>query len=287
MQPQMMQPMMANSSLQNTTAKARNPNPSPAKIFVGGLPDMSTEELVEYFTNFGNVIDAIVMRTNTGRPRGFGFITFDDLAVREHVMSLQHTIMGKDVELRPADGKEASSPRSGGPVRGLGATGSAQRFSPYQPVMAVKMNGGGGMMRSQATPMQMQSQGSLQLNPVPAKILQPQMQQPQLMMQPQMMQPMMANSSLQNTTAKARNPNPSPAKIFVGGLPDMSTEELVEYFTAFGSVVDAIVMRTATGRPRGFGFVTFDDLAVREQVMSLQHTIMGKDVELRPADGKQ
>ena len=84
----------------------------------------------------------------------------------------------------------------------------------------------------------------------------------------------------------SHNPNPSPAKIFVGGLPDLATEELLAYFGTFGSVSDAVVMRDVRGKPRGFGFVTYDDSAVRERVMGMEHTLKGKAVSLKPADGR-
>ncbi|TFK64520.1 hypothetical protein BDN72DRAFT_846506 [Pluteus cervinus] len=48
-------------------------------------------------------------------------------------------------------------------------------------------------------------------------------------------------------------------KLFVGNLSWNTTDEtLLEAFSAFGDVVDSIVMRDReTGRARGFGFVTY------------------------------
>jgi len=48
------------------------------KIFVGGLPlHVNNESLKEFFSQFGTVVDAIVMMdTMQGRSRGFGFVTF-------------------------------------------------------------------------------------------------------------------------------------------------------------------------------------------------------------------
>jgi hypothetical protein len=50
-----------------------------------------------------------------------------------------------------------------------------------------------------------------------------------------------------------------PTKLFVGGLSwDTTTEDLRAAFSRFGVVVDAAVIPDrATGRSRGFGFVTF------------------------------
>lgn len=49
------------------------------KIFVGGIHfDATEEELAEYFSKFGKVKDTVIMKDRvTGKPRGFGFVTFE------------------------------------------------------------------------------------------------------------------------------------------------------------------------------------------------------------------
>ncbi|CAG8444149.1 3738_t:CDS:2 [Scutellospora calospora] len=61
------------------------------KIFVGGIaPEVTEEEFKEYFLQFGHVIDATLMvDRDTGRPRGFGFITFDSSEPVEKAMNRQ------------------------------------------------------------------------------------------------------------------------------------------------------------------------------------------------------
>ncbi len=51
-----------------------------------------------------------------------------------------------------------------------------------------------------------------------------------------------------------------PVKLFVGGLSwDTTTEDLTTAFARFGTVIDAtVILDRATGRSRGFGFVTFE-----------------------------
>lgn len=50
------------------------------KLFVGGLSwDTDTEGLRAAFAEYGNVSDAVVVQDReTGRSRGFGFVTFDN-----------------------------------------------------------------------------------------------------------------------------------------------------------------------------------------------------------------
>ena len=51
-----------------------------------------------FFGNFGTVLEAFVSYDrHTGRPRGFGFVVFDDPAVADKVVSLQHTIDRREV----------------------------------------------------------------------------------------------------------------------------------------------------------------------------------------------
>eukprot|EP00793_Prasinoderma_coloniale_P002272 PRCOL_00002780-RA len=50
------------------------------KIFVGGLSDVSDEDFKEYFSRFGNTTDVHQVRTADGRARGYGFVTYEDLA---------------------------------------------------------------------------------------------------------------------------------------------------------------------------------------------------------------
>ena len=91
--------------------------------------------------------------------------------------------------------------------------------------------------------------------------------------------------------ALSRDKAPGPTrseytKIFVGGLAaDVSEKDFGDYFSAFGTIIDAVVMVDRnTGSSRGFGFVTFEAEAAVQAVMGQQHQIMGKFVETKRAE---
>ncbi|GAB2285211.1 hypothetical protein Dimus_019662 [Dionaea muscipula] len=74
-------------------------------------------------------------------------------------------------------------------------------------------------------------------------------------------------------------------KLFIGGISwETNEDRLREYFSTFGDVVEAVIMKDrATGRARGFGFVVFADPAVAERVIKEKHNIDGRMVEAKKA----
>ena len=56
-------------------------------------------------------------------------------------------------------------------------------------------------------------------------------------------------------------------------------EGLSAYFEKFGKVKDAVIMTDpVTDKPRGFGFVTFEDPSIVESVCSQEHILDAKKV---------
>ncbi|KAJ7011976.1 uncharacterized protein [Populus alba] len=172
---------------------------SAGKLFVGGVSWETTEEtFTNYFSKYGEVMDSVIMTDrHSGRPRGFGFVTFADPAVADRVLEEDHVIDGRAVEVK------RTVPREDMEVKGVTRT----------------------------------------------------------------------------------------KKIFVGGIPPSLTEdELKEYFSVYGSIVDhQIMLDHKTGRSRGFGFVTFDSEDAVERIFSegRTHELGGKQVEIKKAEPKR
>nr|WPK95955.1 heterogeneous nuclear ribonucleoprotein at 98DE [Hydrometra stagnorum] len=84
------------------------------KLFVGGLSWETTQEsLQRYFARYGEVIDCVVMKNpETGRSRGFGFVTFSD---PENVgLVLQngpHNLDGRTIDPKPCNPRTLQKPK--------------------------------------------------------------------------------------------------------------------------------------------------------------------------------
>uniref|UniRef100_A0A1A9VKJ8 RRM domain-containing protein n=1 Tax=Glossina austeni TaxID=7395 RepID=A0A1A9VKJ8_GLOAU len=75
------------------------------KMFLGGLSTNSTEDsLREFFSQFGEVIDVIVMRDpTTKRSRGFGFITYKNATMVDKAQAARpHIVDGKSIDSKRA-----------------------------------------------------------------------------------------------------------------------------------------------------------------------------------------
>lgn len=85
------------------------------KLYVGGLSwDTNEQGLRQAFEQFGTVEDAAVITDReTGRSRGFGFVTFeDDEAAQEAIQRMDGTALdGRNIKVNEARERE---PRRGG-----------------------------------------------------------------------------------------------------------------------------------------------------------------------------
>ncbi|CAM8908595.1 unnamed protein product [Rhodiola kirilowii] len=74
------------------------------KLFIGGISwDTNEERMRDYFQNFGQVLEAVIMKDRTtGYARGFGFVVFADPTIAERVVMEKHIIDGRTVEAKKA-----------------------------------------------------------------------------------------------------------------------------------------------------------------------------------------
>uniref|UniRef100_A0A2K5EW31 DAZ-associated protein 1 n=1 Tax=Aotus nancymaae TaxID=37293 RepID=A0A2K5EW31_AOTNA len=96
----------------------RSDNSKSNKIFVGGIPHNCGEtELREYFKKFGVVTEVVMIYdAEKQRPRGFGFITFEDEQSVDQAVNMHfHDIMGKKVEVKRAEPRDSKSQPPGQP----------------------------------------------------------------------------------------------------------------------------------------------------------------------------
>jgi len=77
------------------------------KIFVGGIPmSLTNTDFRKYFEMFGKVLETQIMTDReSGRSRGFGFVTFEKENIAAEVLMMTHTIQGKPVEVKQAEPK--------------------------------------------------------------------------------------------------------------------------------------------------------------------------------------
>jgi RNA recognition motif-containing protein len=95
------------------------------KVFVGNLSfDVTRDELIQAFSAAGKVVDAKVPTDReTGRPRGFAFVEFEDDDAAQKSISLMN---GKDLKGRPLRVNEAENRPPRPPGMG-GAPGGGYR----------------------------------------------------------------------------------------------------------------------------------------------------------------
>ncbi|KAI8333069.1 hypothetical protein BC941DRAFT_435009 [Chlamydoabsidia padenii] len=128
------------------------------KIFVGGISsEVDQDEFRAFFERFGTVAEAtLMMDRETGRPRGFGFITFDEAASVERALEATDLVIkDRQVEIKRAMPKTKRTPTTTRPnSRYAGAAtamngmmyGGAHNANPYATMAAYysRMNNGGG-----------------------------------------------------------------------------------------------------------------------------------------------
>lgn len=97
------------------------------RLYVGNLNFSTTEESLEaLFSNYGQVEEvAIITDRETGRSRGFGFVTMDEAGGKEAIEALNNTeLEGRTLTVNEAKPRESRGSGGGGGFRGGGRGGS-------------------------------------------------------------------------------------------------------------------------------------------------------------------
>ncbi|KAK6766949.1 hypothetical protein RB195_026298 [Necator americanus] len=106
-------PMMHMTARHSSSACPGEGPPQMRKMFIGGLSHETNDDALRvYFTQWGPVVDAIVIRDpTTKQSRGFGFVTFATIASLEAaMMDRPHIIAGKTVDSKRAIPREQMTP---------------------------------------------------------------------------------------------------------------------------------------------------------------------------------
>lgn len=92
-----------------------------AKVYVGNLAFAVTEEeLSEFFGNYGEVVEAkLITDRETGRSRGFGFVTFAEHDAAKSAIDAAHDqeLQGRKMTVNFARENEGGARRGGGGQR--------------------------------------------------------------------------------------------------------------------------------------------------------------------------
>lgn len=117
------------------------------KIFVGGIgSDVRPKEFEDFFAQYGTIIDAqLMLDKDTGRSRGFGFITYDTPDAVDRVCANKYIeFKGKQIEIKraePRHGSQKSSNESSNDNQGA-SQGMANPMQSFNPMGAMNPMGG-------------------------------------------------------------------------------------------------------------------------------------------------
>ncbi|CAG5090607.1 Oidioi.mRNA.OKI2018_I69.PAR.g12662.t1.cds [Oikopleura dioica] len=101
-----------------------------------------------------------------------------------------------------------------------------------------------------------------------------------------------ANTTVNSTKAETTNSNyvASSNKLFVGGLANLNhtNEMLEEYFSKWGKVLSFALIKDATQRSKGYGFVTFEQVDSASACLNqTQHFIEGRSISVKNCKEKE
>lgn len=212
-----------------------------AKIFVGGVgSDVNEEDFKNFFEQYGTVIDAqLMIDKDTGRPRGFGFVTFDSDQAVERIVSEKFLILkGKPIEVKKAeprtkgaDGQlqpESRAAPQNNYMNGMNPAMMSQYLQRWQAYMSQFQQ----MMMQQQQQQNQQGGGSggqMGMNPQMMAQMNPQMMQQMAQMNPQMAQMMQQQQQQQQQSYNGYDNNSNHGDDNHDDIPGYVPEEEDDY----------------------------------------------------------
>jgi len=260
--------------------------------------EISDEDLIEYFGQFGKVVTVQQKRyENNGKKRGYGYVEFtDEDAVEKAVLVRIHIIKNKEIEAKKCLTKQQMNEineiknKSGFQNSNMDNMGMGNNSMAGMNNMGMGMNnmgmGGNTMgmnnmgMGSNTMGMNMGSMGPMGNNSMN-----------------------MGNYNVggYNTGMRTHNNQSEPRgikrprsavdleakimrKLFVGNIDfGTSVDDLKTHFEQYGEVEDVVIPKNQeTGKPRGIGFITFvNSSGVDNAQISRPHSLQGKTLDTK------
>ena len=73
------------------------------KLFIGGLdPEVSSDEIGRYFSQFGKIYGVKIVGETNGKPRGFGFVVFSSESSLSGACQKEHFFYGRKIDCKPS-----------------------------------------------------------------------------------------------------------------------------------------------------------------------------------------
>ncbi|KAK0463146.1 hnRNP A1-gamma isoform [Desarmillaria tabescens] len=116
------------------------------RYFVGGLaPSTTSDSMKEFFSAYGKVVDATVMLDReSGRSKGFGFVTFEDAANSDQLVGKNLVLDDKQIEVKTAQPRsqreQARNANAGVGNMGNMSFTNAQEARPPMPFISQQPN---------------------------------------------------------------------------------------------------------------------------------------------------
>ncbi|KAL8447934.1 hypothetical protein Emag_004132 [Eimeria magna] len=244
------------------------------KIFVGGLNRNSTA--------FGPVHHTEVLFDKlTGRSRGFGFVTFEQVETINNVVDRHHTID----ESQHASGSSSSSSRSN-----QGGSNKAETAKRHTKAESVPTAAATAAAAVSLTAAQKQQQQHPQQHCGSTTVFWFSDRQCSSSSNSQKENgssntaAAFRKQSSSSSSKRDREFNENSGRVFIGGLGDEVTDDVLkEFFSRFGELTSANVMvDRETNRPRGFGFVIYKNPDDAEKALGI-HKDLGPNAEAKRA----